>query len=408
MNRLQSASAAPSRSRAGIAVILGILSAFGPFSLDLYLPGLPSVAEDLRTNASMAQLSLTACLIGLAFGQLLAGPLSDVRGRRIPLLVGLALYTVVSFLCLFTPSIGLFLALRFLQGLAGSAGIVISRAMARDLYSGTELTKFYSLLMLVNGLAPIAAPIAGGQLLHVTDWRGVFFVLALIGGATLLAVLLALPESLPKRMRSVGGLRTTLRSFGRIGRNRDFVGYAMSQGLAMAGMFAYIAGSPFVLQDIYGVSPQTFSVIFAVNGFGIILGSQLAGRLAGKVNDRSTLLLGLSLAAAAGVALLAAVLCKAGLWAILPALFIVVSSVGLISTSSFSLAMRDQGESAGSASALLGVLSFIFGGIVSPLVGLGGSDNAIPMGIVIASADVLALAFFFLLAGKKSSAPGGR
>ncbi|BBH23699.1 Bcr/CflA family drug resistance efflux transporter [Paenibacillus baekrokdamisoli] len=385
------------------AVILGSLSAFGPLSLDMYLPSLPKLADDLHTTTSLTQLSLTACLIGLALGQLFAGPISDVRGRRIPLLVGLIGYTASSLLCAFAPSIWTFILLRFVQGLAGSAGIVIARAVVRDLYSGTELTKFFSLLMLVNGIAPIAAPIAGGQLLHFTSWRGVFLVLAVIGVIMLLAVLLGLPETLPAAKRMKGGIMNTLSTFRTLARNRVFVGYALCQGLVLGAMFAYISGSPFVLQDIFGVSPQMFSLCFAINGLGIILASQVAGRLAGRVNETKLLLIGLCLAAFGGVMLLGMILISAGLAAILIFLFIIVSCVGLVSTLSFSLAMRNLSHSAGSASALLGVLTFLLGSLAAPLVGLGGSLTAVPMGIIIAVMEVGALLIFALLVLSPSS-----
>lgn len=398
MSRIEASAqgSVPSR-RIWMVFILGSLSAFGPLSLDMYLPALPKLAGELNSSTSMAQLSLTACLLGLALGQLYAGPVSDVRGRRLPLLIGLILYGVSSVLCAVAPSAELLVLLRFIQGMAGSAGIVISRAIVRDMYSGTELTKFFSLLMLVNGAAPILAPIAGGQLLEFTSWRGVFVVLGLIGVLMLIAVVLALPETLPQERRSKGGLGNTLTTFRRLLSDRTFMGYALAQGFVIAAMFAYISGSPFVLQDIFGVSPQMFSVCFAINGLGIILAGQVTGRLAGRVSDKRLLVSGLALASVAGVALLLAIVSGAGLYAILVPLFFVVSSVGIVSTAGFSLAMRNQSESAGSASALLGVLSFIFGGIVAPLVGIAGNQTAVPMGIVIAAADVSSVLCYLLL-----------
>ncbi|WP_434751449.1 multidrug effflux MFS transporter [Paenibacillus amylolyticus] len=392
----------PATPRVRMALILGTLSAFGPLSLDMYLPALPTLAEEFGSSTSYAQLSLTACMIGLALGQLLAGPLSDVRGRRIPLIVGLVLYTIASVLCLVSPTMGSFVALRFIQGLAGAAGIVISRAVVRDVYEGPELTRFFSLLMLVNGVAPIAAPIIGGQILTYTSWRGVFILLSLIGVLALLAVIFGLGETLPAQKRSSGGLRQTLLTFGRIARNRQFMGYALTQGFAAAGMFAYISGSPFVLQKIYGVSPQLFSICFAINGAGIILASQIAGRLAGKVSETRLLIAGLLTAAAGGTSLLIAILAGGGLITVLIPLFLVVSSVGLINTASFALAMADQAKSAGSASALIGVMTFLLGGLVAPLVGLGGEHTAVPMGIVIACADLAAVVLYFVMIGKKN------
>ncbi|NEU59584.1 multidrug effflux MFS transporter [Paenibacillus sp. ALJ109b] len=389
-----------STSRVRIALILGTLSAFGPLSLDMYLPALPTLADEFQSSTSYAQLSLTACMVGLAVGQLLAGPLSDVRGRRTPLIAGLILYTIASILCLVSPTMGSFVVLRFIQGAAGAAGIVISRAVVRDVYSGPELTRFFSLLMLINGVAPIAAPIIGGQLLAYTSWRGVFILLSIIGILTLVAVVVGLGETLPTERRSSGGLKQTLVTFRKIAGDRLFMGYALTQGFVSAGMFAYISGSPFVLQKIYGISPQMFSVCFAINGLGIILASQIAGRLAGKVSETRLLVAGLITAALGGTSLLIAILAGGNLISVLIPLFLVVSSVGLVNTASFALAMANQEKSAGSASALIGVMTFLFGGIVAPLVGLGGEGTAVPMGIVIACADLGALLIYFLMVGK--------
>ncbi|TDG00455.1 multidrug effflux MFS transporter [Paenibacillus piri] len=396
--RPEDAGTRPSSSRRlWIALILGSLSAFGPLSLDMYLPALPMLGDDLQTSASLAQLSLTACLLGLSLGQLLAGPLSDVRGRRAPLLVGLAVYTAASLLCAFAPSIWALIVLRFIQGLAGSAGIVISRAVVRDLYAGTELTKFFSLLMLINGVAPILAPVAGGQLLRISEWPVVFIVLGLIGLIMFVTVMFGLPETLPAERRSPGGIRNMLSTFRRLMGDRTFMGFALSQGLVVAAMFAYISGSPFVIQNIYGATPQMFSMFFAINGVGIIIASQTTGRLVGRVSELKLLASGLSLATFGGVMLLIAILAGAGLAVVLPCLFLVVSSVGIVTTAGFSLAMQNQKQAAGSAAALLGVLSFIFGGLVAPLVGLGGGATAAPMGIVIAGAEIGAVLSYLLL-----------
>ncbi|KMY50371.1 multidrug effflux MFS transporter [Peribacillus loiseleuriae] len=391
----------PSKSkRLWLALILGTLSAFGPLSLDMYLPALPVLADDLRSSASYAQLSLTACMLGLAIGQIFAGPLSDVKGRRTPLLVGLFLYILSSLLCIVAPSIEIFVILRFTQGIAGAVGIVISRAIVRDLYSGTELTKFFALLMLVNGSAPILAPIAGGQLLEFTSWRGIFFVLSLIGMMTLIFVFSGLGETLPLERRSKGGLKQTFLTFRKIIGNRLFMGYALSQGFIGAGLFAYIAGSPFVLQNIYQLSPQMFSLCFAVNGAGIIIFTQLTGKLAARFGETKLLITGLGLSAVAGTSLLLMILLNVGLFGILIPLFVLVSCVGIINTSIFSLAMKDQANSAGSASALLGLMTFLFGGIVAPFVGIGGENTALPLGIIIATAEVGALVIYFVLVGR--------
>ncbi|OME61959.1 MULTISPECIES: multidrug effflux MFS transporter [Paenibacillus] len=394
----------PSRKqRLQLAVILGSITTIGPLSIDMYLPALPTLVDDFGTTAALVQLSLTFFLLGLASGQLVAGPLSDVYGRRRPLLIGMFIYAVSSVLCAFSPSIGLLIVLRFIQGLAGSVGVVVSRAAVRDLYSGSELTKFFSLLMIVNGLGPILAPVIGGQLLRVTTWQGIFLVLFAAGIIFCLTILLRLPETLPKERRSKSGLKGTLLTFKVLLGNRKFMGYALSQGFVTASMFAYISGSSFVLQNIFAVTPQVYSLIFAVNGIGIIITGQIAGRLAGKVSETKLLLSGLLLCTTGGVLLLLTILVGGGLIPILICLFAVVSSVGIVGATSFSLAMQDQGEAAGSASALIGLLPLLLGSCVAPLVGLGGVDSALPMAIVIACTGVLSILSYFLLVRRRNS-----
>ncbi|WP_340005552.1 multidrug effflux MFS transporter [Paenibacillus sp. FSL K6-0276] len=396
----------PSRKqRLQLAVILGSITTIGPLSIDMYLPALPTLVADFGTTAALVQLSLTFFLLGLASGQLVAGPLSDVYGRRRPLLIGMLIYAVSSLLCAFSPSIGLLVALRFIQGLAGSVGVVVSRAAVRDLYSGSDLTKFFSLLMIVNGLGPILAPVIGGQLLRVTTWQGIFLVLFAAGIIFCLTILLRLPETLPKERRSKSGLKGTLLTFRVLLGNRKFMGYALSQGFVTASMFAYISGSSFVLQNIFAVTPQVYSLIFAVNGVGIIITGQIAGRLAGKVSETKLLLSGLLLCTMGGILLLLTILIGGGLIPILICLFAVVSSVGIVGATSFSLAMQDQGETAGSASALIGLLPLLLGSCVAPLVGLGGVESALPMAIVMACTGILSILSYLLLVrrGKTSS-----
>jgi DHA1 family bicyclomycin/chloramphenicol resistance-like MFS transporter len=380
-----------------MAFMLASLVSLGPAVNDMYLPAFPIMAEDLSTSASLVQLSLTACLLGLAIGQLIAGSLSDIYGRRTPLLIGLIIFIISSILCALSSSIWFLIVLRFIQGMAGAAGIVIARATVRDLYSGVELTKFFALLMLINGAAPILSPIIGGQLLLFTSWSGIFLVLSIIGVVILLVVTFGLSETLPLEKRSKGGIKNTLLTFRRLLSDRLFMGYALSQGLVFAAMFAYIAGSPFVLQIIYHVSPQIFSILFGINGLGIIIASQLTARLASHINLSKLFISGLIIASIGGVTLLVMILFGAGLYAILPPLFLVVSSVGIVSTTSFSLAMENQSQSAGSAAALIGVISFILGAVVSPLVGIGGSYTAIPLGVVIVVTDVGSLLCYVIL-----------
>jgi DHA1 family bicyclomycin/chloramphenicol resistance-like MFS transporter len=378
-----------------IAFVLGGLASFGPLSLDMYLPAFPVITEDLHSSNSLIQLSLTFCMLGLALGQLIAGPISDKIGRKIPLAAGLILYAIASLLCAFSSSDWFLIIMRLIQGMAGAAGIVIANATARDLFSGSELTRFYTLLALINGSAPVLAPVIGGQLLRVMQWQGVFVVLSLFGVVMLLAVLFSLPETLPKERRQSGGLRKTLHSFRSLLGDRIFMGYALTLGFVLAAMFAYIAGSPFILQEIYGASPQMFSLYFAINSVGIMVASQITGRLAKRMDGEKLLAFGVGMAAFSGVALLAVTLASAPLIVFLIPLFFVVSSVGVVASTSYSLALQNQGKIAGTAAAVLGVMTFLVGGLVAPLVGIAGSSTAVPMGIVIVTAELIAVLCYF-------------
>jgi DHA1 family bicyclomycin/chloramphenicol resistance-like MFS transporter len=379
--------------------ILGALSAFGPLSIDLYLPGLPAISHEFGASASETQLTLGVFVLGLALGQAVVGPLSDLHGRRRPLLVGLAAYAGVSLLCALAPSVYVLAGLRFLQGIAGASGQVIARAVVRDRNTGVAAARFFALLMLVTGLAPILAPILGGQILRFTSWRGAFVILAAFG-ATLLAVAAAgLEESLPPENRQSGGLRTTLKTFGRLLADRGFLGYALCTGLAFAAVFAYISGSPFVLQEIYGLSPQQFSLCFGGIAIGLVVGSQISGRLVGRVSPARLLAAGLISAVTGGIVLLVAILAGLGLAGVLPALFLVVFSMGFINPNATALALSGRPRQvAGSASALLGVLQMVIAAIAAPLVGVAGAGTALPMAIMIAAATLSALLVFLFLA----------
>lgn len=390
-----------------MAMLLGALGATGPFTIDMYLPSFPTIADDYGTTASLVQISLTACLIGLALGQIIIGPMSDVRGRKKPLTFFLFLYFIASILCAFAPSIYWFIAARVLQGFSAAGGLVISRAIVRDMYSGRELTKFFALLMLVNNLGPILAPIIGGGVLVFTDWSGVFLVLSAVGIALMLVVTWKLDETLPVEKRQPSSITQTFRSFGSLLKNREFMGYALAQGFMVGGIFAYVSGTPFVYQNIYGVSPQLFSLLFGMNGIGIMIGTQIVGRFSDNIPTERFLRIGLFMSAAAGTVLLAMILIHGPLYSIGIPLFFFVSSIGIIGTSAFSLAMETQGHIAGSASALLGLLPFALGAMTSPLVGIAGENTAVPMGLTIFGASMLAMIAYFGLARgtKKSTQP---
>lgn len=379
-------------------LILGGLSAFGPLSIDMYLPALPRMAGDFQASDTTVQLTLTAFVVGLAAGQIVAGPLSDSFGRRRPLLAGLGLYIAGSIAAAVSPGVELLIAARSVQALGAAAGIVIARAAVRDLYTGTAMTKFFSLLLLVNGLAPILAPVLGGQLLTFTSWRGVFVVLTAFGALLLGAVAFALPEPLPAERRHPARLGGVLRTYWHLLTDRTFLGYALTAGLNFAALFAYISGSSFALQDVYRLSPQEYSVVFGLNGVGIVLAGQLNGWLVGRFPERTLLRAGLTVSTVAGLATLAATTMRLPLPALLIPLLLMVSCIGIISPNASSLALAGHARTAGSASALLGVLQFAIGGIATPLVGLGGAGTAVPMTAVMAGFGVLALLSFATLA----------
>jgi len=397
-----------SRPGLRLTLILGALSAFGPLSMDMYLPGLPSLTRDLGASASTGQLTLTGCMLGLAGGQLLAGPLSDSMGRRRPLLAGLVGFIAASLACAVAPSIGILIALRFIQGTLGGVGVVIARAVVRDLFRGAAAARVFAALMLVTGVAPVFAPLVGGQLLAVTSWRGVFVVLAAIGVPLLAGTLAWLPETLPPERRHGGGLRPTLHTFRRLLSDRSFMPPAVTFSLAFAAMFAYIAGASFVLEDVFGVSPQLFSVVFAVNSAGLIASSQIGGRIVGRVGAPALLRFGVFGVALGSVGVLVVTIAHAGLAPLLIGLFVILSSNGIVFPNGTAAALAEQEGALGSASALLGLGQFGIGALIAPIVGVAGAHDALPMAIVIGVAGVSSLAVNLVFGPAPGRRPPGR
>ncbi|MFD8273250.1 multidrug effflux MFS transporter [Streptomyces flaveolus] len=381
-----------------VTLVLGGLTATPPLAMDMYLPSLPEVTESLHAPAATVQLTLTACLAGMALGQLVVGPMSDKWGRRRPLLTGLAVYVVATALCALAPTVELLVACRLAQGLAGAAAIVIARAVVRDLYDGVAMARFFSTLMLISGVAPVVAPLIGGQILRVTDWRGVFVLLTVVGVLLGGVVWAKLPETLPEAERHAGGVGDTLRSMRGLLADRAFTGYMLAGGFAFASLFAYVSASPFVVQEIYGASPQTFSLLFGLNSIGLVVVGQINGKvLVGRVGLDRVLGIGLLVVVAAATALLLmtlGVFGEVGLAPVAAALFVLMSAMGVSLPNTQALALMRVKQSAGSASALLGTSSFLIGAIASPLVGIAGKDTAVPMAIVQLVAALVALAFF--------------
>ena len=376
-----------------MATMLMLLTVFGPLSMDLYLPVLPELARDLEAPTPAAQLTVTACLIGLAGGQLIAGPLSDRFGRRRPLIVGILAYIAASVLCALSPTVTTLVLARLAQGLAGATGIVIAQAAGRDVYEGSTLIAYYARLTGLGGFAAIVGPLLGGQLARIMDWRGVFLVLAGIGVLLLVATLVIFTETHPPHRRTEAGLGTTLRNFGRLLGDRSFLCLVLVMGLVHAALFSYVAGATFILQETYGLSPQGYSYAFGVNSLGVIVFSQLGGRAARRWGERTVITLGIAVLAVSGVGLLAAGLFTLPLAAVLIALFVLVAAVSATAPPLTALALGAHPQMSGTASSLLGMARYGFGGLAAPLVGLGGAGAVIPLGVLtMAVAAVAALA----------------
>jgi len=374
-----------------LLVLLGTLSAFGPLSMDMYLPALPQLQQQLHTSASLTQLSITTCLIGLAVGQIFIGPWSDRVGRKLPTLLGIVGFTAASLLAGLATNVWWLIFLRAVQGVAGAAGLVTSRAIATDLFSGKKLTQFYALLMGVYGSFRVIAPIIGGFVLTFTTWRGIFYILAVVGIILLISVWLGLPETHPNQTSAPEKPLSILQM---LLRDRIFMGYTLVTGLVSGGLFAYISGSSFMLQNIFGLSSQGFSLVYALNGLGIVVMSQLAGYLATHFNEYRVLQGGVIIALIGALALFATLFIPHNLVLVLIPLFLIVSMVGIVSTVAASLAMQHAHANAGSGSALLGLTQNIIGGILSPFVGLMGQNSYLPMAVLILLCEIAALAVY--------------
>jgi MFS transporter, DHA1 family, multidrug resistance protein len=394
--------------RALLAVMLGLVTAIGPLSIDMYLPAFPAIAGEFGVPDAQVQLSLTTCLLGLALGQLTVGPLSDRWGRRRPIVVAVAAYAVFSLLCAVAPSAPLLVALRLLQGLAGGAGVVVARAVVRDLYAGVEAAKFFSRLTLVFGVAPIAAPSLGSAVLRVTSWHGIFVTLGGLALLLTLLVALRLPETLPARRRSPGGLADTARTARTLFGDRVYLGYALSQAFAFAAMFSYISASPFVLQDGYGISPTVFSLLFGLNAAGLIGLSQVNRLLLDRHPPRALLVTTLVAQTTAAVAVLGAA-ALGSLAALAVALFALVATIGMVTPNATALALDRHPDRAGTAAALMGGIQSVIAAAAAPLTGGTEPGHGVPMGIAVVVAAALALLSVLTLAraGRRAADAAG-
>ncbi len=375
-----------------LIITLGALSGFGPLCLDMYLPALPELPAALSSTSSAAQLTLSACIIGLAVGQLITGPLSDRLGRRGPLLAGVAIFVAASVICAVTTSMTLLIVVRFLQGAAGAAGIVVGRAVVADLFAGKVAAAYFSAIATINGLAPILAPVIGGQVLLVGTWRTVFWVLAGIGVVLLVLSAVVIKETLPVERRTLGGFGGTLRAFRTLTGDRGYVGTVLAGSMVTAAMFGYISASPFVLQDRFGLSAQWFSACFALNAIGIVLATQIGRVLLRWTTSFVLLAVGVSQALFGAVLLTVTVLLGWGLAMMLVSLFVMVSAVGFALPHASAIAMDRHRVIAGSASALLGLTQFALGAVTAPLVGIGDVTSGLAMAVTALISTVIGVA----------------
>lgn len=392
----------PALSPLKVTLVLSAFVALGPLTVDLYLPALPTIATDLMTTDAAVQLTLTGTFAGLALGQLVLGPLSDALGRRRPLLAGTALHVLASLLILVAPTVEVLGALRVLQGIGSAAGAVVALAVVRDLYSGRAAASLLSRLFLVIGVAPVLAPTLGGELLRFTSWRGLFVALAVLGTVSLVAVALTLPETLPAQHRHPLRFRRTVVDYGRLFRDRAYVGLVLVAGLVIAGLFSYVSGASFVYQDQFGLDEQQFGLLFGAGAVFLIGTSQLNPVLLRRTSPQVLLTVAVlgGLASATLLVVMAAT-GAGGLLGVAVPLWLVLASAGLGMPNAPALALSRHGEAAGTAAALLGAVQFGVGAAVSPVVGLLGND-ALALGSVVLAAAVLAALVLFVVVRPRS------
>jgi DHA1 family bicyclomycin/chloramphenicol resistance-like MFS transporter len=380
------------RLTSGLVATVIFLTAIAPLATDMYVPAFPRVAGDLSATATQVQLTLTTFFAGMGLGQLIGGPVSDQRGRRRPLIAAIALMTVASMACALTPSIGVMMVARFVQGFSGGWAMVIGRAVIVDLATGARLVRVLNVIAGVGGIAPIVGPLIGAVILQLSHWRVSFWLVAALGVAMTLAVLVAVPESLPPERRHGGGLRAFAVAGRQVLGRRRYVGYLVVSGSAMGALFAYVATSAFVLQSMNGMSPIAYSVDFAANAGGMTVAALVAARLAGRVATRKVILVGQVAALTAGAAMLAG-----ALWFGTPVLLAVVcflvlmTAQGLIGPNGGALASAEVPEHPGTGSAILGFVQWVVAGIAAPIAGLGGEDTAVPMALLMITGAALSM-----------------
>lgn len=383
-----------------IVLLLGALSGIGPLTIDMYLPALPALGEDLGATSSTVQLTVSSFFAGMAIGQVIYGPLSDSYGRKWPLYFGLAVYTAASIGCALAPTIGGMIGLRFLQALGGCAGMVIARAVVRDLVTGQDAARLFSSMMLVMGVAPILAPLAGAYVLVWFGWREIFFVLAAFGIACLIGCAIYLPETLPRASRRPAGFQTALRSFGILLRERRFMGFSLASGIAMSTLYTYITASAHFFIGIYGMSPNAYAWLFGSNAAGLIAASQLNQRLLRKWSLYQVLRGGLTVHLTAALVFLVAAMLNAPLPILCVPLWLTLATLGLVSPNGAAASLSGEPRMAGAASSLMGIFPFVVGAAAGAFVGVLPQDTPISLAAVIAVASFAAWSAHRFLIGK--------
>lgn len=369
-----------------LVLVLGAVVAVGPLSIDMYLPALPRLQAFYATDAASVHLTLAAFFAGIALGQLFYGPLSDRFGRRMPLILGLSAYSLASLACAYADTIDSLIAWRFVQAMTGCAGMVVSRAIVRDLCEPQEMARVLSLLVLVMGVAPILAPFLGSLAMAFFDWQGLFVILAAFGAATTVLAIWIVPESMPISQREARlSLRSAWANYAQVISHKRFVGYALSGGIAQAGMFAYISASSFVFIREYGLTADRFAILFGANAFGLILASQVNRAMLARYPAQRVLGYALgTYSVSAMVLLLNVLLGLGGIWGVITPLWLCLACLGFTFPNSTAAAMAPFGDRAGSASALLGTMQFGIAGLASGAVGYFGGHGALPMALALA------------------------
>jgi len=380
------------RLTSALVTTVVLLTAIAPLATDMYVPAFPRVAGDLSTTATQVQLTLTTFFAGMALGQLIGGPVSDQRGRRRPLIAATVVFVLASIGCALTPGIGVMMAARFVQGFAGGWAMVIGRAVIVDLATGARLVRVLNLVAGVGGIAPVVGPLLGAVILQLSGWRVSFWVVATLGCAILLAVVVAVPETLPPERRRGAGLRAFAVAGRQVLTNRRYVGYLLVTGSSMGALFAYVASSAFVLQSMNGLSPVGYSIDFAGNAAGMTAAALIAARLAGRIATRTVILTGQIAALAAGTAMLTgAIWFAAPLPLVIVCFFVLMAAQGLIVTNGGALASAEVPVHPGTGSAVLGFVQWIAAGAIAPIAGLGGEHTAVPMALLMTAGATISV-----------------